>query len=61
MAASGNIDRTHYLQEAQALGLDEFQGDHHIIKQAALTWIKQNPGRALGSLPEKNGKLFQRL
>jgi len=53
----GNIDRTHYLQEAQALGLDEFQEDHY-YQQAALTWIKQHPGRALVLYLEKTANYF---
>jgi len=49
---SGNVDRTHYQQEAQRLGLDEFQTDHY-YRQAAVTWIEENPVRALVLYGEK--------
>jgi hypothetical protein len=42
---SGNVDRTHYQQEARTLGLDEFQQDRY-YRQAALRWIADHPGRA---------------
>ena len=54
---SGNIDRTHYQDEARALGLDEFQEDEY-YKQAAMTWIKQNPGRAFVLYLEKAANYF---
>jgi hypothetical protein len=54
---SGNIDRTHYAQEAQARGLDEFETDH-FYQQAAISWIKQNPGRALVLYFEKTANYF---
>lgn len=54
---SGNVDRTHYEQEARALGLDEFQEDRYYQK-AAITWIKANPGRALVLYLEKTANYF---
>jgi hypothetical protein len=54
---SGNIDRTHYQDEARALGLDEFQEDKY-YQQAAMTWIKQNPERAFVLYLEKTANYF---
>ena len=54
---TGNVDRTRYQQEAQRLGLDEFQADEY-YKQAAITWIKENPGRAFVLYLEKTANYF---
>jgi hypothetical protein len=54
---SGNVDRTHYQQEARALGLDEFQEDRY-YRQAAVTWIKTHPGRAIVLYLEKVANFF---
>jgi len=54
---SGNVDTTHYHEEARALGLDEFQADHY-YRHAALTWIEQNPGRAFVLYLEKAANFF---
>jgi hypothetical protein len=54
---TGNIDRTRYEDEAKALGLDEFQADHY-YQQAAIHWIKQNPGRAFILYLEKTANYF---
>jgi hypothetical protein len=54
---SGNVDRTHYREEAVALGLNEFQEDHY-YRQAALTWIEKNPGRAFVLYLEKTANFF---
>jgi hypothetical protein len=54
---SGNVDRSHYEQEAQALHLDEFQTDKY-YQQAAITWIKTHPGRAFILYLEKAANYF---
>ena len=54
---SGNIDTTHYHDEAQARGLDEFQADH-FYQQAALTWIEDHPARAFVLYLEKAANFF---
>jgi len=54
---SGNVDRTHYEQEARALGLDEFQEDRY-YRQAAVNWIKANPGHAIALYFEKVANFF---
>lgn len=54
---AGNIDQTKYWNEVDRLGLDEFQADHY-YQQAAITWIKQNPGRAFVLYLEKAANYF---
>ena len=54
---SGNVDTTHYHQEAQALGLNEFQEDR-FYRHAAITWIEANPGRAFVLYLEKTANFF---
>jgi hypothetical protein len=54
---SGNVDRTHYRQEARALGLDEFQQDR-FYRQAALRWIADHPSRAFVLYLEKALNFF---
>lgn len=54
---SGNVDRTHYREEAQARGLDEFQEDRY-YRQAAIDWIKNNPVRATILYFEKAANFF---
>lgn len=54
---SGNVDLTHYQQEARALGLDEFQQDRY-YRQAAITWIENHPARAAGLYFEKAANFF---
>jgi len=54
---TGNIDQTKYWNEADRLGLDEFQADHY-FQQAAIKWIKQNPGRAFVLYLEKAANYF---
>jgi hypothetical protein len=54
---SGNIATSHYHDEAHALGLNEFQEDHY-YRQAAMTWIKANPGRAFLLYLEKTANFF---
>jgi hypothetical protein len=45
-AAAANTGMEPYYQQEKDLGMDEFQADQ-FYKQAALDWIKANPGRAL--------------
>jgi len=45
------------VQEAKARGLDEFQTDNY-FRQAALTWIRQNPTRALVLYLKKTANFF---
>ena len=54
---SGNIDRTRYADEAHARGLNEFDEDH-FYQQAAIAWIKQNPGHAFILYLEKTANYF---
>jgi hypothetical protein len=54
---SGNVDRTHYEQEARALHLDEFQTDKY-YQQAAITWIENHPARAFVLYLEKTANYF---
>jgi hypothetical protein len=54
---SGNIDHGHYDDEADALGLDEFDRDR-FYRDAALTWIRNNPGRAFVLYLEKTANFF---
>ena len=54
---SGNVDTTHYHDEARALGLDEFQADHY-YQQAALAWIEAHPARAFVLYLEKAANFF---
>jgi hypothetical protein len=54
---SGNVDRSHYAQEVQARGLDEFQADKY-YQHAAITWIEQHPARAFVLYLEKTANYF---
>jgi 4-amino-4-deoxy-L-arabinose transferase-like glycosyltransferase len=54
---SGNVDRTHYENEARALGLNEFDEDAYYA-HAALTWIRNNPERAAVLYLEKTANFF---
>jgi 4-amino-4-deoxy-L-arabinose transferase-like glycosyltransferase len=54
---SGNVNTTHYHQEAQALGLNEFQQDHY-YRAAAFAWIRVHPGHALMLYFEKAANFF---
>ena len=54
---SGNVDRTHYEHEAQALHLDEFQTDKY-YQHAAITWIETHPTRAFVLYLEKTANYF---
>ena len=54
---SGNIDTTHYHDDARALGLDEFQADRY-YRDAALHWIEEHPGRASVLYLEKAANFF---
>jgi hypothetical protein len=54
---SGNVDRTHYREEAVRLGLNEFQEDHY-YRQAAVDWIERNPARAFVLYLEKTANFF---
>jgi hypothetical protein len=50
--AAANVGVKPYYQQAEKLGLDEFQSDH-FYREAALTWIKTHPDRALVLYLEK--------
>ena len=54
---SGNVDTTHYHQEAQSQGLNEFQEDHY-YRAAALSWIREHPSQALVLYLEKTANFF---
>ena len=60
---SGNVDRTHYRQEAeqkfagQTPEQFEFSSDRY-YREAALDWIKNNPGRAFILYLEKTANFF---
>jgi hypothetical protein len=54
---SGNVDRSHYTQEVEAQGLDEFAADKY-YQHAALTWIKEHPGHAFVLYLEKAANYF---
>lgn len=52
-----NINNSHYVQEVQALGLDEFEADKY-YHHAAITWIKEHPTRAFVLYLEKTANYF---
>jgi hypothetical protein len=54
---SGNVDRTRYQRQAEALDLDEFQEDR-FYRQVALNWIVDHPGRAAALYLEKTLNFF---
>ncbi|HEX4139800.1 MAG TPA: hypothetical protein VHY09_05595 [Candidatus Methylacidiphilales bacterium] len=54
---SGNVDTTHYHDEARALGLDEFQADR-FYRDAALHWIEEHPASAFVLYLEKTANFF---
>jgi hypothetical protein len=54
---SGNIDRSRYGQVVQELHLNEFEADK-FYQKAAITWIRENPGRAFVLYLEKTANYF---
>jgi hypothetical protein len=54
---SGNVDRSRYGKVAEELHLNEFEADK-FYQQAAITWIRENPGRAFVLYLEKTANYF---
>lgn len=54
---AGNVSIKHYMAEAKAQGLDEFDTDHY-LQRSAIKWITTHPGAALKLYIEKTLNFF---